>query len=147
MELNPILNSVLAGFYRRKTYGRFKYGQLNLHFDRMRYANTITPKDSDLHAKEVTQTLKSNTAISSGKGVCKVFQQAVGCRFRLTCNFSYRCVICNIADHGAVACPKRSIGNLQESRPEGTWDNRSCSRSDRPPNPRFRRAWANGFSR
>ena len=29
-ELNPILHSVLAGFGRRRRYGRFKNGQLNL---------------------------------------------------------------------------------------------------------------------
>ena len=56
MELNPSLNCVLPGFSRRKTSGRFKCSQLNLDFDRLRYANTITPKDSDLHAKEVSKS-------------------------------------------------------------------------------------------
>ena len=87
LELNPILNSVLAGFSRRKTYGRFKCGQLNLDFDRLRYANTITPKDSDLLAKEVTQNQKVTPSSSAGKGICKFFQQPMGCRFGSTASF------------------------------------------------------------
>ena len=148
LELNPILNSVLAGFSRRKTYGRFKCGQLNLDFDRLRYANTITPKDSDLHAKEVTQNKQSDAVSSPGKGVCKFFQQTAGCRFGITCKFVHRCVICDSTDHGAVVCPRRSVDYLQatqESRPEGTGYYRS--RSERPPNPRVRRARANSSSR
>ena len=145
MELNPILNSVLAAFSRRKTYGRYKCGQLNLDFDRLRYANTITPKDSDLQAKEVTQNQESKTDSNAGQGICKFFQQQAGCRFGLTCRFSHSCVICNSADHGAMACVRRSDGNLQDSRHEGPSDNRS--RRERPPNPRFRRARANGNSR
>ena len=50
-ELNPILNSVLAGFGRRKRYGRFKCGQLNLHFDRLRFAETATENDNDEKSK------------------------------------------------------------------------------------------------
>ena len=131
MELNPMLNGALPGFSRRKTHGRFKCGQLNLDFDRLRFTNTITPKDSDLQAKEVTQ---NQTSSSAGKGLCKFFQKPMGCRFGLTCKFAHRFAICNNADHGAITCP--------ESFPEGTLGNRS--RSDRPPNPRFRRARANG---
>ena len=47
-ELNPILNSVLAGFGRRRRCDRFKSGQLNLHFDQLRFASTKTVKDNDL---------------------------------------------------------------------------------------------------
>ena len=46
-ELNPILSSVVAGFARRRRQGRFKYGQLNIHFDRLRFADTATEKDHD----------------------------------------------------------------------------------------------------
>ena len=47
VEINPTLNAVLAGFARRKRSGRFKDGQLNLEFDRLRYASTVSPKDGD----------------------------------------------------------------------------------------------------
>ena len=57
-ELNPILNGVLAGFARRQRFGRFKCGQLRLDFDRLRYANKITPNDSNLVSKEVSHTKK-----------------------------------------------------------------------------------------
>ena len=45
--LNPILHSVAAGFGRRKIYKRFKYGQLNMHFDRLRFAETATLENND----------------------------------------------------------------------------------------------------
>ena len=47
VEMNPTLNAVLAGFARRKRSGRFKDGQLNLEFDRLRYTSTVSPKDGD----------------------------------------------------------------------------------------------------
>ena len=52
-ELNPILNLVLVGFGRRRRYGRFKCGQLNLQFDQLRFADTKTPKDDDRKAKDI----------------------------------------------------------------------------------------------
>ena len=41
--LNPVLNSLAAGFGRQKSYKRFKYGQLNMHFNRLRFAEIETP--------------------------------------------------------------------------------------------------------
>ena len=48
LELNPILNGVLAGFNRRRRHNRFKYGQQTLEFDRLRFAQTASEYDSDL---------------------------------------------------------------------------------------------------
>ena len=54
LQLNPVLNGMLAGFNRRRRYKRFKYGHCNMELDRLRFADTATPKDSDLLASEVT---------------------------------------------------------------------------------------------
>ena len=53
VELNRVLKGVLAGFNRRRRYRRFKYGHCNLELDRLRFASTASPKDSDLFASEV----------------------------------------------------------------------------------------------
>ena len=133
LELNPILNGVLAGFTRRKKYGRFKCGQLNLDFDRLRFASTITPKDSDLCAKEVTA--KSNNE----RSLCRHFQKQFGCSFGTSCRFSHRCAICNAAGHGAFLCRSRRSADAEGiSTASGT-----RPRRERPPNPRFRRSRAN----
>ena len=63
--LNPILNSVIAGFGRRKSYRRFKYGQLNMHFDRLRYAESETKNDHDIKGKEAQGTPKKRNVDSS----------------------------------------------------------------------------------
>ena len=77
-ELNPMLNSVLAGFGRRKRSGRFKCGQLNLHFDRIRYANTTTPKDKDMMAKDVIQKTSQQQGRTERQTICKFFQKPEG---------------------------------------------------------------------
>ena len=55
LELNPLLHGVLAGFSRRRRYGRFKYGNNTLALDRLRFGHTISEKDSDLYATEVVK--------------------------------------------------------------------------------------------
>ena len=55
LQLNPILNSVLAGFNRRKRHGQFKWGHQTLEFDRLRFAETASELDSDLKASDVTK--------------------------------------------------------------------------------------------
>ena len=37
-QLNPVMNSVLAGFNRRRRFNRFKYGNRTLDFDRIHFA-------------------------------------------------------------------------------------------------------------
>ena len=59
LEINPILNGLLAGFNRRRRHHRFKYGPHNMELDRLRFANTATDKDSDLFATEVIEGKKS----------------------------------------------------------------------------------------
>ena len=48
LQLNPLLNGVLAGFNRRRRHQRFKYGHRTLEFDRLRFAQTASDLDSDL---------------------------------------------------------------------------------------------------
>lgn len=138
LELNPILNGVLAGFSRKKKYGRFKCGQLNLDFDRLRYASTITPKDSDLFATEVTKRKESDP-----KSLCRHFQKQSACGFGKSCKFSHRCAICNAASHGAFSCWKRDQNNSSRQNEEPAPAVRGLRRG-RPPNPRFRRDRADG---
>lgn len=140
-ELNPTVNAVLDGFARRKRFGRFKCGQLNLEFDRLRYANTITPKDSDLAAKEVTQT---TGGIRTGPGhTCHFFQRERGCAYAQRCRFPHRCIICGSSTHGASTCDQIGLNN---SRPSQSGVERSEQHTrgsrERPPNPRFRRGRA-----
>ena len=146
--LNPVLNGVLAGFTRRKTYGRFKCGQLNLDFDRLRYANTVTEKDNDLQAVEVVRNNQTSAQTSGFRGICKFYQQPAGCRYGTKCTFLHKCVICNDGNHGAKACGVRRDPNTGERRLEATAAGaRDDALQDRPPNPRFRRARANGNRR
>ena len=143
-ELNPILNAVLAGFARRKRSGRFKCGQLNLDFDRLRYANTSTPKDSDLAAKEVIQNSTGNNKVSDGSRSCNFFQRPAGCLFGANCKFQHQCVICGSQSHGAIACKtkKKSSSNVKRT---GEWKQaeRNQREQERPPHPRSRRERAN----
>ena len=134
-ELNQTLNGVLAGFSRRKQYGRFKCGQLNLDFDRLRFASTITPKDSDLYASEVVKKTKLKSKQSNFLSVCRYFQRPEGCHFGANCSFLHQCVICNKPAHGATDCPTRKT----ESRGPNDTKARDTKARDRPPHPRFRR--------
>ena len=56
--LNPVLNGVLAGFNRRRRFQRFKFAHHTLELDRLRYATTTGPLDSDLLASELTKLTK-----------------------------------------------------------------------------------------
>ena len=58
LELNPVLNGVLAGFNRRRRYNRFKYAHHTLELDRLRFQYTSSEKDSDLQATEVKKKEK-----------------------------------------------------------------------------------------
>ena len=137
MELSPILNGVLAGFSRRKKYGRFKCGQLNLVFDRLIFASTITPKDSDLFATEVTKRQATDP-----KSLCRQFQKQSASGFGQSCKFSHRCAICNAASHGAFSRWNREQSHNPRQGEEPASAVRGLRRG-RPPNPRFRRDRAN----
>lgn len=139
-ELNPILNGVLAGFARRKRHGRFKHGPLNLEFDRLRYANTATPKDSDLATLMASQKKKQPDTNNS----CHFFQQAVGCTYGMGCRFKHKCVVCGKSSHGASDCPDagRSSGRKRD-RLDGRQEADTQREQERPPNSRKRRSRAN----
>ena len=122
-ELNPISNGVLAGFARRQRFGRFKCGQLSLDFDRLRYANTITPNDSNLAAKEVSRTKKK----PDGTRSCDFFQRPVGCSYGVSCRFLHWYVVCGSPSHDASTCRIGDVSNGENRERE------------RPPHPRFRR--------
>ena len=132
-ELNPILNSVLVGFGRRRRYGRFKCGQLNLQFDRLRFADTKTPKDDDRKAKDVGEKATQRTAGSTNLlSICRYFQQSQGCRFgSRDGRFAHRCSICNATGHGAITCQTRV--RSMRAEPVEPQERR------RPPNPPTRR--------
>ena len=142
--LNPALNSVATGFWRQKIYKRTKYGQLNMHFDRLRFAETETLEDNDDKVKEakVKEVKESKgTPRTSNGGIpatCRYYQQPGGCRYRTDmCKFTHKGVICNRPGHGAVACRVRTPTTRVE--PVRTEERR------RPPNPRFRRERADGL--
>ena len=44
LEVNPILNGVLAGFKTRRRYSRFKYGYHTLELDRLGFEHMISKK-------------------------------------------------------------------------------------------------------
>ena len=135
--LNPILNSVLMGFGRRRRYGRFKSGQLNLQFDQLRFADTKTPKDDDRKAKDMGENAIQRTAGSTNLlSICRFFQQSQGCRFgSRDYRFAHRCAICNMTGHGAIACQTR--GRSMRAEPVEPQERQ------RPPNPRIQRERAN----
>ena len=141
-SINPIFNGVLAGFNRRRRHGRFKFGHYNLELDRLRYAFTATPRDSDLAAADVTkdnpkQSQSTSKKQYSARDPCWFFQRTAGCR-RNPCPFTHKCMICNRPGHGAVDCQSRR--NREDRRPETRETENSAH--DRPPNPRSRRARA-----
>ena len=131
-ELNPILNSVLAGFGRRRRQGRFKCGQLNIHFDCLRFAKTTTEKDHDYKPKDIVTQAEEKAKATGSMSTCRYFQQLGGCRFgSRDCKFAHRCIICNMFGHGAVTCQAR------RQRSASATSNAGVNR--RPPNPRHRR--------
>ena len=152
MELNPILNGVLAGFNRRRRYNRFKHGSHTLEVDRLRFQHTITEKDSDLYATEVlkkkgTDQQKDNsrrdgTNVIRFNRVCNFFQRARGCSYN-GCKFIHKCAVCNRLGHGAIDCYSRRPQNRTGTRISKT-DSTSeqAITQTRPPNPRTRRSRA-----
>ena len=138
-ELNPIMNSVLAGFGRRRRHGRFKCGQLNMHFDQLRFADTKTPKDDDQKVKDRGEkTPQKTSSFSNSLSICRYFQQRQGCRFgSRDCRFAHRCSICNMTGHGAITCYTREHNIRDDTDQVGSGERR------RPPNPRTRRDRAN----
>ena len=143
-ELNPTLNAVLAGFSRRKRVGKFKDGQHNLDFDRLRFAHTATPRDNDLLAKKVEKKPQKQ---STTRHPCWYFQKARGClNSAQDCRFTHTCMLCYGMDHGAANCPQRNRSPGQSTRTPVaiTTEEKSDSgtRRERPPNPRYRRARA-----
>ena len=78
LELNPVLNGVLAGFNRRRRYSRFKYGHHTLELDRLWFAHTVSEKDSDLFATEVKKNRKAGKS-TGFTTLCTFFQRAGGC--------------------------------------------------------------------
>ena len=142
-ELNPVLNAVLASFNRRRRWQRFKFGHYNMELDRLRFADTATPKDGDelvLAAKDKkaqqAAQVKKATRTKEAMPWCHFFQRLRGCRRRGGCQFVHKCVICTNANHGAAKCPTRWESANERPRTE---DRKS---PERPPNPRQRRARA-----
>ena len=135
-EINPTLNSVQAGFNRRRRLNRFKRGHHNLELDRLRFATTASPLDSDLVAKEVMEEKKSNLTDlkrPAASEPCCFFQRRVGCR-RKKCPYTHKCVICDVPKHGAIDCPKK---RSSEATP-----GEELAVTEQPPDPRRRRARA-----
>ena len=130
VEINPTLNAVLAGFARRKRSGRFKDGQLNLEFDRLRYASTASPKDGDPVVPEQPKKWKQQE--------CKFFQRSSGCREGSRCGYVHRCILCEQQSHGASSCGTRTAPGTGV-----TTESRTNRVRERPPNPRSRRERAN----
>ena len=147
IQLNPILNGVLAGFNRRRRHSRFKYGNQSLELDRLRFAQTASERDSDLYAtvvessrtksKRTYKSTQHETGFKSSGAICRFFQKTQGC-WRNKCSYSHRCVICNKTGHGAVNCFGR-----QKLKEEDNLPREEPTRSqERPPKPRTRRARA-----
>ena len=145
LQLNPVLNGVLAGFNRRRRQNRFKYGNSTLEFDRLRFAGTASKADGDLCATDVggakeKKEGKRNTEgvkdSSTSGAICRFYQKTAGCR-RTKCNYVHKCIICNRTGHGAINCYART--KLKEE----TVSTSTVSRTEeRPPDPRTRRARA-----
>ena len=143
-ELNPMLNAVLAVFSRRKRVGKFKDGQHNLDFDRLRFAHTATPRDSDLLAKEVEKKPQKQAPM---RHPCWYFQKARGClNSAQDCRFTHTCMLCHGTDHGAINCVQRNRSPRPSTRTPLaiTAEEKSDrgTRREKPPNPRYRRARA-----
>ena len=138
LQLNPALNGVLAGFNRRRRFGRFKWGQQTLEFDRLRFGQTASEKDSDLFATEVVREKTNNKDKKAGEkwddksggAICKFYQKPAGC-YRRKCIYTHKCIICNRRGHGAVDCETiRRVSEREQNRRRV---------EERPPDPRMRR--------
>ena len=137
-QLNPVMNSVLAGFNRRRRFNRFKYGNRTLDFDRIHFADTASKLDGDQFATDVggKKTKKVGSNFNSGS-ICRFYQRTAGC-YRSKCTYLHQCIICMKAGHGAVKCSFRHRDSTETTR-----DSQRASSRERPPDPRTRRARAN----
>ena len=100
LELNPMLNGVVAGFNRRRRYSQFKQGHHTLELDRLRFEHTKRAWDSDLHATEMKTahgSLKTKKRTqkeeNSWNTTCSFFQRLNGCRAK-DCRYAHKCAIC-----------------------------------------------------
>ena len=100
------MHAVLAGFSRRRNYGRFKHNQESVALDRVRFAHLASSKD-----KDDANIVRRNRRIMGGesKRVCKFFQRRHGCS-KDFCPFEHKCIICEAKSHGAVDCRDRLQG-------------------------------------
>ena len=108
-SLTPTMHAVIAGFTRRRNYGRFKHNQQSVALDRVRFAHLASPKDND-----DTNIVKRNRRIMGGdsKIVCKFFQRRRGCS-KAFCPFVHKCNICQAISHGGFNCTDRLQGNAR----------------------------------
>ena len=116
--LTPTLHTVLAGFSRRKTHGLFKYGQMSIAMDRLRYERLASPNDKD--NRNVIK-IKERSKSGKLKDLCHHFQRRTGCRDVDRCRFEHSCVICGNKSHGAIGCDERMQGSAPHkgSRKDG----------------------------
>ena len=146
--MNPILHGELAGFNRRRRYGRFNYGHNTIELDRLRFDHAFSEKDSDLCATEVLKTRgeKKTEKRKSNEGtkyatLCTFFQRERGCVLS-GCRYTHKCAVCGKLNHGAVDCwARRHVDHSKDSTRE-VKNEPDKGRVDRPPNPRKRRARA-----
>ena len=112
----------------------------------MRFEHTISEKDSDLHATEVSSKEKAAKRARNRDAryntVCSFYQQRGGCSSK-DCLYSHKCAVCHRLGHGAIDCYQRRYrGKPANNNGEQTKRSEVKSDTDRPPNPRFRRARA-----
>ena len=102
--LTPTMHAVLAGFSRRRNYGRFKHNQRSIAMDRVGFIHIVSPTDNDGGIKMNTDRQSKG---GESKRVCPYFQRPAGCRNVDACFFEHKCIICNGKSHGAVNCKDR----------------------------------------
>ena len=112
--LNPILNSVHAGFCRKRDFGRFKDRGISLELDLLQFQNTKSELDDDLKVKEITAGRKRRggnagfTNPSRSPNFCTFFQKRTGClKSARRCKFVHKCIVCGDSTHGAYNCSDR----------------------------------------
>ena len=109
--LTPTLHAVLAGFTRRKNYGRFKHGKISIAMDRIKFSHLASSSDNnDGMSRNHVNKSREN------KGLCHHFQRRTGCREVDVCLFVHKCIICGSKSHGAHACKDRLQGGTVTGR-------------------------------
>ena len=102
--LTPTMHAVLAGFGRRRTYGRFKNNGGSVAMDRLKFSYLASPKDQFEESRMKINPRSKSRAL---KGLCLHFQRSGGCRKADFCYFEHCCVICGAKSHGAYDCRDR----------------------------------------